>query len=140
MLNFSFFASGVWEAQGFICTAHRGLNRHAERESLAQTCIVKQGQTSNLNKINTEFFSDSVKKNSQHVLTERSLVYKFSARAGTDLDLKTKVCPSFMLNFSFFASGVWETPGFICTAHRVLNRHAKRESLAQTFIAKQGQT
>ena len=99
-----------------------------------------QGQTSNLNKTNTEFFSDSVKKNSQHVLTERSLVYKFSARAGTDLELKTKVCPSFMLNFSFFASGVWEALGFICTAHRGLNRHAKRESLAQTCIAKQGQT
>ena len=61
-------------------------------------------------------------------------------RAGTDLELKTKVCPSFMLNFSFFASGVWEAQGFICTAHRGLNRHAKRESLAQTFIARQGQT
>ena len=56
MLNFSFFASGVWEALGFICTAHRGLNRHAKRESLAQTCIAKQGQTSSLNKINIEFF------------------------------------------------------------------------------------
>ena len=56
MLNFSFFASGVWKAQGFICTAHRGLNRHAKRESLAQTCIAKQGQTSSLNKTNTEFF------------------------------------------------------------------------------------
>ena len=74
------------------------------------------------------------------MLTKRSVVYKFSARAGTDLELKTKVCPSFMLFFSFFASGGWEAKGFICPAHRGLNRHAKRESLAQTFIAKQGQT
>ena len=74
------------------------------------------------------------------MLTKRSLVFKFSARAGTDLELKTKVCPSFMLFFSFFASGVWEAQGFICTAHRGLNRHAKRESLAQTCIASQGET
>ena len=85
----------MWKAQGFICTAHRGLNRHAKRESLAQTCIAKQGQTSNLNKINTEFFSDSVKKNSQHVLTNRSLVFKFSARARKDLEFKPHVILSF---------------------------------------------
>ena len=55
----------------------------------------RQGQTLNLNKTNTEFFSDSVKKNSQHVLTKYPLVYKFSARAGTDLDFKPHVILSF---------------------------------------------
>ena len=61
-------------------------------------------------------------------------VHFFMRETGTDLDLKTKVCPSFMLNFSFFASGVWEVPGFICTAHRGLNRHAKRELQSMSYV------
>ena len=42
-----------------------------------------------------EFFSGSVKKNSQHVQTKRSVVCKQQAHAGTDLDLN-KSFPSFL--------------------------------------------
>ena len=42
-----------------------------------------------------EFFSDSVKKNSQHVQTKRSVVCEQQAHAGTDLDLN-KSSPSFL--------------------------------------------
>ena len=80
----------------------------------------RQKQISNLNKTNTEFFSDSVKKNSQHVLTKRSLVYKFSARAGTDLELKTKVCPSFFAQFFFFRQcGVGSAGFYLHSAPRL---------------------
>ena len=43
----------------------------------------------------SEFFSGSVKKNSQHVQTKRSVVCKQQAHAGTDLDLN-KSSPSFL--------------------------------------------
>ena len=99
-----------------------------------------QGQTSNLNKTNTEFFSEALKKTRSTCWLSVRWCLSFQHVQGQTLNLITKVCPSFMLFFSFFASGVWEAQGFICTAHRGLNRHAKRESLAQTCIAKQGQT
>ena len=69
---------------------NRQNSRLAQNKILIDVRIysASQGQTLNLNKINTEFFSDSVKKNSQHVLTERSLVYNFSACAGKDLEFK----------------------------------------------------
>ena len=47
------------------------------------------------------------------MLTKYPLVYKFSARAGTDLDLKTKVCPSFFYaQFFFFRQWGVESAGF----------------------------
>ena len=90
LLNFSFFASGVWKTQGFICTAHRGLNRHAKRESLAHTCIAKQGQTSNLNKTNTEFFIHAQNKPA----TERQRAVKG--------DWVIKILLKFLVYFSLF--------------------------------------
>ena len=49
-----------------------------------------QGQTSNLNKTPTEFFSDIVKKNSQHVQAKM-----FIAHAGTDLSIENKTSTEF---------------------------------------------
>ncbi len=43
--------------------------------------------TPRFKQINSEFFSGSVKKNSQHVQTKRSVVWKQKAHAGTHLDL-----------------------------------------------------
>ena len=54
------------------------------------------------------------------MLTKRSLVYKFSARAGTDLELKTKVCPSFFAQFFFFRQcGVGSAGFYLHSAPRL---------------------
>ena len=94
MLNFSFFASGVWETPGFICTAHRGLNRHAERESLAQTCIAKQGQTSSLNKTNTKFLI--------HVQTEPATERQRAVKGDWVIKILLKFLLYYFLFFALF--------------------------------------
>ena len=54
------------------------------------------------------------------MLTKRSLLYKFSARAGTDLELKTKVCPSFFAQFFFFRQcGVGSAGFYLHSAPRL---------------------
>lgn len=56
----------------------------------------KTGDTPRFKQIIPEFFSRSVKKNSQHVQTKRSMVCKQKAHAGTDLELN-KSFPSFLV-------------------------------------------